>query len=134
MTTFTLEVIHITCYECSISFGMPQAFYKSRKRDHETWFCPAGHKQYFCDKTDDQKKIQELKNDLQAEINERKFFEKDSKITRNRNKELKKEKAGLKGQITKTKNRIKNGVCPCCNRTFKNLHDHMKLKHPNYGE
>ena len=129
-----VEMIHETCCNCYMEFCLSQPFYKKRKRDHENFYCPAGHPQHYVDKTEDQKKIQELNDRLQAEINERKFFEKDSKIIRRRNEELKKQKAGLKGLITKTKNRIKNGVFPCCNRSFKNLHAHMKTNHPNYGE
>jgi len=39
-----------------------------------------------------------------------------------------------KAAKTKIKNRIANGVCPCCNRQFKNLHEHMKIKHPDYSK
>lgn len=38
-----------------------------------------------------------------------------------REKELKRHKA-----------RIKNGVCPCCQRSFVALARHMKAKHPEY--
>lgn len=37
-----------------------------------------------------------------------------------------------KGRLTKTKKRIANGVCPCCNRHFVNLERHMTGKHPDY--
>jgi len=37
-----------------------------------------------------------------------------------------------KGVLTRTKNRVKNGVCPCCNRSFVNLQRHMKSEHPRY--
>lgn len=40
---------------------------------------------------------------------------------------------GMKGQLVRTKKRVSNGVCPCCNRHFARLADHMKTKHPNYG-
>jgi hypothetical protein len=40
--------------------------------------------------------------------------------------------AAIKGVLTKTKKRIGQGVCPCCNRQFQNLERHMTCKHPNY--
>jgi len=40
----------------------------------------------------------------------------------------------IKGHLTRTKNRIANGVCPCCNRSFKNLHNQMSRQHPDYTE
>jgi len=33
---------------------------------------------------------------------------------------------------TRLKNRIGNGVCPCCKRSFTNLRRHMDTKHPDY--
>lgn len=42
--------------------------------------------------------------------------------------------AATKGQLTKTKKRIANGVCPCCNRSFANLERHMAGQHPDYPQ
>lgn len=38
-----------------------------------------------------------------------------------------------RGVTTRIKNRVKNGVCPCCNRHFENLERHMKGQHPEYA-
>ncbi len=38
----------------------------------------------------------------------------------------------MKGALSKANRRVKNGVCPCCNRTVKQLAAHMKSKHPNF--
>ncbi|WP_159103999.1 hypothetical protein [Rhodopseudomonas sp. B29] len=40
--------------------------------------------------------------------------------------------AAARGQVTKIKNRVGHGVCPCCNRTFANLARHMAGEHPGY--
>ena len=37
-----------------------------------------------------------------------------------------------KGENTKLRKRVKAGVCPCCNRTFRQLALHMKRMHPEY--
>jgi hypothetical protein len=34
--------------------------------------------------------------------------------------------------VTKLKQRVANGVCPCCHRSFVNLHRHMAGQHPDY--
>lgn len=39
-----------------------------------------------------------------------------------------------RGVVTKTKNRIGKGVCPCCNRTFVELARHIATKHPDYAK
>lgn len=38
----------------------------------------------------------------------------------------------FKNDRDRIKNRVAHGVCPCCNRTFKQLDRHMKAKHPDY--
>lgn len=37
-----------------------------------------------------------------------------------------------RGVTTRIKNRVKHGVCPCCQRTFRQLAAHMKSKHPDF--
>jgi hypothetical protein len=39
-----------------------------------------------------------------------------------------------KGHNTRIKNRIKNGVCPFCNRSFADVRAHMASKHANPKE
>lgn len=41
---------------------------------------------------------------------------------------------GEKAAKTRLRNRIVVGVCPCCNRTFQNLHRHMDKMHPEFKE
>lgn len=36
--------------------------------------------------------------------------------------------------LKRHKTRSKNGVCPCCNRTFKQLALHMANKHPEFAK
>lgn len=42
--------------------------------------------------------------------------------------------AAQRGVLTRLKNRVAAGVCPCCHRSFKQLSEHMKMKHPDYTE
>jgi hypothetical protein len=37
-----------------------------------------------------------------------------------------------KGHATRLRKRTKAGVCPCCNRTFKQLARHMSTQHPDF--
>lgn len=46
---------------------------------------------------------------------------------------LAQEKAQVTRSYEKMRGRIKNGVCPCCNRTFQNLLSHMRTEHPDFG-
>lgn len=42
--------------------------------------------------------------------------------------------AAAKGQLTKVKNRVANGVCPACRRHFANVQKHMDGQHPHYAQ
>lgn len=39
-----------------------------------------------------------------------------------------------RGATKRIKNRVGNGVCPCCTRSFANLRGHMATKHPGYSK
>jgi len=41
--------------------------------------------------------------------------------------------SATRGVVTRIKNRIGHGVCPCCKRHFGNLQKHMDSKHPGYA-
>jgi len=116
------------CCKCYMSFGVTQAFANSRKQDHRNFTCPDGHLQHYTGQTEAER--------LQTELRE---MEKRSQYWKDRlneaNSEMRFKQRALnatKGWLTRTKTRIANGVCPCCNRTFANLGLHMKTQHKNY--
>lgn len=53
--SYTLE-----CSNCGVSFCMPDHMAYSRKRDHDTFYCPNGHSQHFPGKTEEERKIASL--------------------------------------------------------------------------
>ena len=99
------------CCNCGILFALPDYLMKRLKKNGGFFYCPNGHQQYYTHN-------KEMKEKLQDQI---------------------KETTKLAGQLHKVKLEIKRmkkrssvGVCPCCNRTFKQLAKHMKNKHPEY--
>ncbi len=110
------------CCECGINFGIPEDFKNILLDNGKTFYCPNGHSQYFTNKKslEDRLKIKERQLKEEREFSSRLYDEKE---------DFKKKAAAQKGQKTKILNRIKNGVCPHCNRSFENLHNHMKTKH-----
>lgn len=113
----------VSCYSCGTTFGLESGFYADRVRDHRDFSCPNGHVQHFMGKT-----VEEQLNELLIKERSR------SEFLRRENEQQRRQKSALKGQLTKTKNRIAKGVCPCCNRQFSDLHRHMETKHPDYAE
>ena len=121
MSYITTQMIAEYCCKCSMPFSISEDFYDRKVKDHTTFYCPYGHPQNYVGKTEEQK----LKERLRRSELEREQAE-------GYVKELEKSRSAFKGQITKTKNRISKGLCPCCNRSFLNMKRHMEHQHPDY--
>lgn len=120
---YTGQIYVQNCCSCGITFGVPTDFDAKRREDHQSFYCPSGHPQSYRGKTEEQKQRD------RAERLERQLA--------NRDEDLRSTRASLiatKGQLTKTKNRIAKGICPCCNRSFVDLGRHMAGQHPDYTE
>jgi len=114
------------CCNCGMAFGLDRDFYNKRAEDHKTFFCPKGHEQHYIGKREVDKlkeQVQQLETNLQYSHNIRNEL-------RNQVQQLNYSVRAQKAAKTKILNRVKNGVCPCCNRTFQDLQSHFKTKHP----
>lgn len=110
------------CGNCHIAFAAPADFWARRRNDRKSWFCPNGHERHFTGPTDAEK----LRSELDREKQVREAAEaRAGKVEQNL------------AQITKAhrkmRERVMNGVCPCCNRSFANLREHMKSEHADFG-
>lgn len=128
MSTFTETITEtfniISCYTCGVRFGISSNIYR-RVVTNATGsvYCPACGKETCWRESEDQKKIKDLQRKLEWEAAE---------VTRQREARQKAEASlqATKAVVTRVKNRAVAGLCPCCNRTFKQLAAHMKNKHP----
>ena len=127
--TGTLHVLE--CCNCGMVFGMTRDYERRKRSDHTAFYCPAGHRQYFNGESDKEKLQCQLDNErnrtnrLHGEVSEQMV------IIRQKERQV----AAHKGVATKRGkklDRVANGMCPCCNRSFKNLERHMKGQHPNF--
>lgn len=116
----TFEII--TCCTCGMPFGVPDHWKQNRLEDRERFWCPNGHPQSYC-KSEAQRLREELKK-------------KDQQIRREEAKadEARRQRDATRKSHRRMRHRVKNGVCPCCNRTFQNLLQHMRTQHPELGE
>jgi hypothetical protein len=107
-----LELVQVTCSQCGCVFGLGRAHSAALRESHEGFYCPNGHPQYYPAKTEAQ--IQKERADALAD---------------KWRKEAEAHEA-TKREAARLATRAKNGVCPCCNRSFTNVARHMKTKHP----
>lgn len=112
-----VNLVSETCCSCGVPFAMPDYLKEQclQKKSGKMFYCPNGHSQYYLGETDAQK--------LQRQLD----WERSQRQTAELN--LEREKRKLKAIETRTK----EGVCPCCNRTFSQLSRHMKMKHPEFA-
>lgn len=121
-------LVAVNCAKCAVLFALPETWDKQFRTDHQNFFCPAGHHNYYPGETDEEKlrkQVAQLQTNLEH---------KEARICslREQRAALERSRAALRGVHTRTCNRIKNGVCPCCHRTFSNLLGHMKTEHPDF--
>jgi hypothetical protein len=113
-----LEELTCTNDGCGIMFAVPREWKNERRNDHKTFYCPNGHSRYFPSESELEQATRLLARErarhdqTQAEL---------KAVTGQRN--------AARSHASRIKNRAEAGVCIHCNRTFKDLADHMKTKH-----
>ncbi len=124
MTTITRDTVFEVedCCVCFIPFAMPQSLVARRRQDGGSFYCPNGHSQAYTgtENTRLRERIARMEQQMSAKDEALRLAE----------------EARQKGErnLRRLKKRTGNGVCPCCNRTFKQLARHMASKHPNFAE
>jgi hypothetical protein len=126
MTTFTgtetFEIEH--CCNCGMAFAMTADFMHRRRSEKDTFYCPAGHPQHYIGMSD-KDRAQQLAGQLDMERTRRAAADRAADYATRARK-------AVSTRLRKVKQRVGHGVCPCCNRTFKALADHMATQHPGY--
>lgn len=112
----TTEFVVLTCCNCGMQFAMTADFRRRRLDDRKWFYCPAGHSQVFTGATEAQRLREQLERAQASAAVARRERDQISKAHR------------------RMRQRVANGVCPCCNRSFENLRNHMHTQHPDYGQ
>lgn len=132
---FTLsgvEMVSAECPRCKAVHAFERAVYNVAKQQGHNGSikCPHGHSWHYPFGETEADKLRRERDALkqdQARLFDRLREQREAKEAADRSARA------YKGQATKLRKRAKAGVCPCCNRTFDNLHRHMKTKHPHFG-
>jgi hypothetical protein len=119
------------CCRCKCEMSLPEDLYRTAKRSSNVeFYCAFGHPQHFVEGETEAQKLRRERDRLAQRIAER-----DDEIARQRTmrEETERRLAATRGVVTRIKNRVGHGVCPCCQRTFGDLARHMASKHPTYA-
>lgn len=109
-----------TCITCGTVFALAEQLYDElqRRKDRGTFYCPNGHRMCYQGKTTEQKladaqaRETALGDQLRAAI---------------------REGDAARAETLRIRQRIANGVCPCCTRSFPNVMRHMATQHPEFA-
>jgi len=130
--SFVITLTKMDCPACGGVFAISQWFIDEARRigNMEKLFaCPYCHQKRGWGESEEdrlKKKIESLNNRVTDTEQRAIYHAKEAEHFR-------KSRDGMKGAMVRTHNRIKNGVCPCCQRTFQNLLKHMATKHPKFN-
>lgn len=124
--------VWLHCCECASAMWLPQELNDSAQKARGVirFYCAYGHVQVYGKGESEADQLRRERDRLAQRI-----AEKDDAISRERElrEAAERSASALRGQVTRIKNRVGNGVCPCCNRSFTDLSRHMHTKHPEYA-
>jgi hypothetical protein len=117
--------LEVTVCTCGVLFAAPQKLLDTRRFDGQSFYCPNGHSLSF--------------KGTRLEVARPRARARAARLAAARDQAEASARA-QRGAATRARNqrdkdrqRVAAGVCPCCNRTFKQLARHMKSQHPEYG-
>src|SRR5579859_292105 len=118
----TVEFFQEECCSCHMVFLMTADFQKAMKATGATFYCPAGHNQHY------------TKTDLQVLRERLERSEREAAQLREAKSGAERARDRAEKSIKRLRKRSAAGVCPCCNRTFEQLANHMKQKHSQFRQ
>lgn len=115
-----LNFVYYECWACGAPFGISTGMRDAIRDNKGTLFCPRGCRLGLGESL--QAKFDKEKLALQAQLNDanhaRLVAEKEAKR--------------LATAKRKVEQRIAHGVCPCCNKTFADVSNHMLTEHKDF--
>ena len=112
------------CGTCGVWHTVPEIVYNSYRAEGGFWHCPNGHARGFRKGQDEiDRENTRIERDRLKQQNVR--LEEEASEARVRAEKAEKATKRLK-------KRSSAGTCPCCSRTFSNMAEHMKHRHPEF--
>lgn len=124
-----------TC-SCGAKQAMSTEANNLYRQSSQTFYCVHGHQRHYPQGPTEEAKLREqLDKERRARQRAEQQIEYEAQIRRQETERADHEMRranGYKGHATRITKRAKAGECPCCNRTFKQLAQHMANKHPTF--
>lgn len=128
--TYTSELSVIHCGQCGGGYAIAARFRRECQLYGRSWTCPYCKTGWGYSKNNE---IDRLKKQVESITRDRDWQKERRQSAEKEADHFRRSRDGVKGALAKVKKRIRHGVCPCCNRSFKDLASHMANKHPDFG-
>lgn len=123
MTFAGYSDLEVEVCTCGVLFAAPEYLLDVCRKTGRSFYCPNGHSLvYESENAKLRKELATVKDSLASE--------------RARADQIESSLRATKGVVTRQRKRLERvvkGVCPCCNRYFKDVRRHMETKHPEYA-
>lgn len=118
------------CAHCRADMWLPLALYEAAKHSSRiTFYCPYGHGQVFAEGESEETKLRRERDRLKQQLAMKDDLIAGQKAVADK---AMRELAAAKASAVKVRKRQAAGVCPCCNRSFRQMALHMRNKHPEF--
>jgi hypothetical protein len=120
----------VACWKCKTDIVLPASLHDAAKRSSNiSFFCPYGHEGVF---REGETEADVLRRERDRALQQ--LAQKDDEIAQARKgwNEIAKELKATKATAVKARKRTAAGLCPCCNRSFRQMALHLKTKHPTF--
>jgi len=134
LNSIFLSTEHVAnCFKCGVPILAASGSRDRLTKDKSTFYCLNGHSQGFYGLTATERENAELKRKLEIEQRQREWAQQRATRADERADSAQRSANSYKGKLRSVKERVKNGVCPCCQRSFVQLARHMASKHPGFA-
>lgn len=133
--TFTelrsVTFVVVDCADCAVEFALTARLHGIRRGDGQNFYCPNGHINIYRESEADR-----LRKQLEAEQRNVIRARAQRDAAQREQAAAERSASAYKGQTTRLRKRIGNGVCPVesCRRHFQNVERHIANQHPNFTE
>ena len=114
----TMRYESVECPACGVDVYMPKHLLDKRRGDKSLSWCYNGHQFSWHESEADR-----LKKQVEAE-------QRRVAMALAEAADANKLRREAEEKLARHQKRTRNGVCPCCKRSFTNLRRHMETKHP----
>ncbi len=110
------------CITCGVPYSVPKSLWDKQRQSGGFHHCPNGHSQGWNREASEDERVRRERDRLKQDA-----ARLADEIAAQRARAEKAEAA-----TKRLKKRTAAGTCPCCQRTFSNMAEHMKHQHPEF--